>query len=163
MLLISLLTALKVTIMNKRQVPTYHVIIMLMVLIVMLLHPSWSMKNLRHNITPGPDKIPSQILNSSAHEIAPSLSQLFNLSITSGNVPRDWKLANVIPVFKSGAKNVYNNYRPISVTSTVSKVLEKIVYDKILEHLNATGKIPKDQHGFLSRRSCSTIHLDTID
>jgi hypothetical protein len=122
-----------------------------------------SIKCLRNNISLGPDKIPSKIITLCAEEVAPSLTNLFNLSLTSGEVPNEWKLANVIPVFKSGAKNLCSNYRPISITSIVSTVLEKIICEKVLQHLYASRQIPDNQHGFLPRRSCSTMHLDTIN
>jgi hypothetical protein len=85
------------------------------------------------------------------------------LIITSGVVPSEWKLANIIPIFKSGDKNNFSNYRPISITSTVSKILEKIICKHLLHHLYQTGQVDKNQHGFLPRRSCSTMHLETIN
>jgi hypothetical protein len=92
-------------------------------------------------------------------EIAPSLTSLFNLSLTSGIFPDAWKISNVIPVHKSGARNLYSNYRPISITSSVSKVFEKIVNDTLMLYLSLSEQIPENQHGFLTRRSCSTMHL----
>jgi hypothetical protein len=120
-----------------------------------------SIKCLRNNIS-GPDQISSKIITICADEVAPSLTNLFNLSLSSGEVPNEWKLANVIPVHKSGAKHLCSNYRPISVTSIFSKVLEKIICEMVLQHLYASRQIPENQHGFLPRRSCSTMHLDTI-
>ena len=121
------------------------------------------LKSLRSNTATGPDNIPARILIECANELAPSLSIIFNLSLLTGMVPDDWKLSNVIPVFKSGTRNDCKNYRPISITSIISKVLEKIISSEILLHLTLTGQIPVNQHGFLPRRSCNTLHMKTIN
>ena len=61
-------------------------------------------------------------------EIAPSLTRLINLSLRVGCVPKDWKCANIVPVFKKGNKEEVINYRPISLLSLVSKIAERCVF-----------------------------------
>ncbi len=73
----------------------------------------------------GLDNIGPRLLKLSANEIAASLTILVNKSITSCKVPNVWKSAKVMPLFKSGAKDEVNNYRPISILPTLSKLIEK--------------------------------------
>ena len=63
------------------------------------------------------------------------LTRLFNLSLKTGNVPQGWKIANVSPIYKKGSKSDPKNYRPVSLTFIVSKVLEKVVCSQIAGHL----------------------------
>ena len=79
----------------------------------------------------GPDNISPRILKECAHELAPSLTGIFNLSLTTGELPSDWKTANVIPIHKSGERVMAVNYRPISLTSIVVKTLERMVHKHI--------------------------------
>ena len=70
--------------------------------------------NLDASKATGPNEIPARIVKETAHEIAPSLCELFlNRSLRLGSVPTDWKLANVVPVFKKDSKEHAENYRPI--------------------------------------------------
>ena len=77
----------------------------------------------------GPDKIPAKLLKETASVIAPSLCKLFNKSLSTGSFPQNWKEANVAPVFKKGEAGCTENYRPISLPSLVSKVLERCVFN----------------------------------
>ena len=70
----------------------------------------------------GPDNLSGRILKECAIELAPSLTALFNLSLSSGNVPDLWKTANVTPVFKKGDPSLISNYRPISIFYSLSIV-----------------------------------------
>ena len=91
------------------------------------------------------------------------LSILFNLSISSGTVPKSWKCAIVIPVFKSGEAKSSTNYRPISLTSIASKVMEGIVKDSIVRHCNSNNLLSDHQFGFLPRRSANLQLLQYHD
>jgi hypothetical protein len=70
--------------------------------------------SLNDNKAPGPDKIPAKLLRCCAPYISSSLADLFYRSLTSGSVPAEWKVSNIIPIPKGGQKNVVSNYRPIS-------------------------------------------------
>ena len=109
----------------------------------------------------GPDGIPGRILKETAQQIAPSLTLLFNKSLHSAVVPDEWKLANVVPVFKRGIKEHVQNYRPISLLCIVSKVLEKCVLNHIWEHLQEI--INDHQHGFMPGRSCTSQLVGVLD
>ena len=88
---------------------------------------------------------------------------LFNETIRTGNLPRDWKLANVSPIYKKGPKNRAENYRPISLTSITCKLLESFIRDEILNHLKEHALLSSKQHGFISGRSTTTQLLNYLD
>ena len=101
----------------------------------------------------GPDEISARMLKETAPAIAPGLTQLFNLSLTTGCFPDDWKLARVVPVPKSSDHSSPSNYRPISILSILSKLLERHVYGLIFYHLRDNCPISSRQWGFLPGRS----------
>ena len=109
----------------------------------------------------GPDGIHGKILKNCASSLAYPLSLIFKTSYNTGQIPNDWKLANVVPVHKKGSKSSVENYRPISLTSLVMKIFEKIIRDEIMkkcEHL-----IKNNQHGFLPSKSCTTQMIPFTD
>ena len=112
------------------------------------------------NKTPGPDGISPRVLKEAKNQICKPLSIIFNKSFNSGKVPDDWKLANVTPIQKKGDKSQPCNYRPISLTSVVCKVMETIIRDKIVKFLEVNELIKNSQHGFRNKRSCLTNLLD---
>ena len=77
-------------------------------------------------------------------------------SWTTGEVPEDWRIANVTPVFKKGKKEDPGNYRPVSLTSVPGKVVEQLVLDAISRQLEEKEVIRSSQHGFTRGRSCLT-------
>ena len=84
-----------------------------------------------------------------------------SISYNTGSIPREWKLANVVPIHKKGAKENIENYRPISLTCLVMKTFERIVKEKLIqrtEHL-----LDERQHGFLSQKSCTTNMVNFSD
>lgn len=114
------------------------------------------LKNLDPSKATGPDQIPARILKQFATEFAPHLTTIFNVSLSKGDVPEDWRHANVIPIFKKGDKYLASNYRPVSLTCICCKLLEHIVVTNILKHLDHYNILVDCQHGFRSKRSCET-------
>ena len=110
--------------------------------------------NLDINKAQGPDAISGAVLRNCSETLAYPLSILFNLSYNTGYIPQEWKLANAVPVHKKDDKNKVTNYRPISLTSLVMKVFERILYDELL--IRTIDKIDTRQHGFLRNRSCNS-------
>ena len=102
----------------------------------------------------GPDGLSARILRECARELAVPMEILCRLSVEQGVFPARWKRANVVPVHKKGDKKNPENYRPVSLLPLCSKVLEKVVYDCLLEHCRPV--LPISQHGFLPKRSCMT-------
>ena len=92
-----------------------------------------------------------------------ALAKIFNLSLESSVVPYDWRSANVTPVHKGGSKKMVSNYRPISLTSTVSKIMESIIRSAIMVHLTIHNLIKSTQHGFMKKKSCLTNLLHCMD
>ena len=85
------------------------------------------------------------------------LTDIFNKSISSAIFPKDWKKALVTPIFKGkGSKHDPTNYRPISVTSTLSKIFESAINKQLLDYLNLNNIITSDQSAYLSGRSTQT-------
>ena len=117
-------------------------------------------KKLLNNLNPhkamGPDGIGPRVLKELSHELAPGLCHLFQKSLDSGIVPSDWKTANVSPVFKKGQRYDPANYRPISLTCVVSKVMEHIIVSNVMKHASRNNILYDLQHGFRSNRSCET-------
>ena len=119
------------------------------------------LSSLNQNKSQGPDGINGKILKYCAASIAYPMTLLFNLSFSQGQIPFDWKLANVVPVHKKGDKSNVENYRPISLTSLVMKVFEKCIRDELLSL--CSNRIHPAQHGFLPNRSCTTQLIPFID
>ena len=105
------------------------------------------LQNLDPSKATGPDEIPARILKQYASEFA---------SLTRGDVPTDWRQANVIPIFKKGEKYLASNYRPVSLTCICCKLLEHIVVSNILNHLDTFNILVDCQHDFRAKRSCET-------
>ena len=106
----------------------------------------------------GPDEIPPSMLKALAEELCQPLSIIYNRSLEAGTVPRDWRTADIIPFFKKGSRSKAGNYRPISLTSVIGKVLERIIRDQVTEHLDLHSLIFDTQHGFRKGKSCTTKH-----
>nr|CAH8849950.1 unnamed protein product [Trichobilharzia regenti]CAH8862840.1 unnamed protein product [Trichobilharzia regenti] len=81
----------------------------------------------------------------------------------NGVYPSKWKQTYIVPRFKSGSKCDVKNYRPINITSVLSRILEKIISTKITDFLLTENLITPSQHGFIKSRSCMTCHLELFD
>jgi hypothetical protein len=81
----------------------------------------------------------------------------------TGGVPEDWKSANVTPIFKKGAKSEPGNYRPVSLTSICCKLLESMLRDVLMDHLERNKLINQSQHGFMPKKSCGTNLLEFLE
>jgi len=111
----------------------------------------------------GLDKISARLLRECADLIASSLCSIFNLSITTGVFPDEWKCSKVIPLFKQGERADLNNYRPISIIPVVAKVFERIIYDQAFAYLTEHNLISSHQSGFRCLHSTVTALLEATD
>ena len=110
--------------------------------------------------SPGPDTILPRVLYECRFELVNPLYVLFRACCEQSKFPSEWKKANVIPIYKKGKKN---NYRPISLTSTVCKLYESIIRDQILYFFTVNDKISSSQFGFLSGKSCALQLLYVVN
>ena len=117
-----------------------------------------ALNNLKMSKSLGPDRIPARLLKDSCFSIAPFLTQIFNASLASSVFPQDWKIARVSPIYKAGDKRDRDNYRPISVLSTVVGLFEKIIYLQLNEYLIENNIISVHQSGFRKGQSTATVH-----
>jgi hypothetical protein len=115
---------------------------------------------LNANKSAGPDGFLPRVIKEVKDQIVPHLLAIFNRSLDHGLSPEDMKIANVTPIHKKGPKDIAGNYRPISLTSVVGKMLESIIADKIVEHLERNDLLGDSQHGFRRGRSCLTNLLE---
>ena len=113
-------------------------------------------KKMKDNKSPGVVGIPLKLLKEIVEQISTPLAKLFNLSLEEGIVPSEWKEANIMPLFKKGSRNKPENYRLVSLTSVVCKLLETLIRDHMVEFLVKHNLINTSQHGFLKARSCLT-------
>ena len=112
--------------------------------------------NMKENKSPGVDGLSPKILKETVEQISKPLAHVFNMSLQEGIVPLEWKEANIIPLFKKGSRNKSVNYRPVSLTSVICKLLETIIRDHMMDFLVKHKLINPSQHGFLKARSCLT-------
>ena len=115
-----------------------------------------NINNMKENKAPGVDGISPKILKETVEEISTPLAHVFNMSLQEGIVPLEWKEANVIPLFKKCSRNKSVNYRPVSLTSVICKLLETIIRDHMMDFLIKHKLINPSEHVFLKARSCLT-------
>ena len=112
---------------------------------------------------PGPDGIHSKIIKSSYAKFIKPLKHTLNLSLSQGIFPKELKIAHVTPVYKSGDKFSINNYRPISLLSVFSKILEKLMYNRLLKFINKWKILYEFQFGFRENYGTSLALIYLVD
>ena len=104
----------------------------------------------------GPDEFHPRVLKELATELGPIFAHLFQQSIGSGDIPKEWTLANISPLFKKGDRSLACNYRPVSLTCVPCKLLEHIVCSNIMAHFDELKLLSDKQHAFRKWQSCET-------
>ena len=122
-----------------------------------------ALKNLSPNKSPGIDGIHPRILKEMADELAYPITEIFRKSIESGKLPQHWLDAVITPIFKKGDRSKAVNYRPVSLTSVLCKVLEKIITTAMIKHMKENHLACKQQHGFTKGKSVTTNLLETLN
>ena len=121
------------------------------------------LSNLKPDKAAGPDSIKPVVLKQLKIEIAPVICLLFEKTLQTGQLPSDWKKAQVCPLFKKGDKTEPSNYRPISLTCILCKVMEHIIASNLSTHLNKHNILYELQHGFREKRSCETQLIQLVE
>lgn len=109
---------------------------------------------------PGPDNFLPTVMKAVAVGLAPHLVPVFRASMETSVVPLDWRSANVCPIHKKGPEDQASNFRPVSLTSVPCKVLESLIKDRMVIHLERNELLSDSQHGFRAGRSCLTNLLE---
>ena len=120
------------------------------------------LKSLKTNKASGPDGLPNRILKECAEELSPALTAIFNQSLNTGELPEDWRNANVSPIYKKESRHEAENYRPVSLTCVCCKVMEHIICKHMLNHLEKNNILIHLQHGFRSGHSCESQLILTL-
>ena len=125
-------------------------------------------KSLLHKLpnksSSGPYGISNILLKKLSEELCKPLSILFQISFNQKVIPDEWRMADVIPIYKGkGSKYDMGSYRPISLISTISKEMESLIYSTIVNHCNKFNIINTEQHGFRDKRSTCTNLLELLN
>ena len=112
-----------------------------------------ALKSIRASKAAGLDNIPPKLVKDAAEELATPLTTLVNRSLTCGLFPSAEKAAKISPIYKSEDKTALDNYRPISVLPVFSKVLERVVYNRLSYYLEENNLLNDSQYGFRQKRS----------
>ena len=104
----------------------------------------------------GPDELDLRVLKELATELGPVFSHLFQQSIDTGKILKEWSLANICPLFKKTDRSLACNDRPVSLTCVPCKLLEHIVCSNIMAHLDEYKLLSDRQHAFREGHSCET-------
>ena len=110
----------------------------------------------------GVDTISSYFLKVASLVITPYLMHLFNVCFNNGLFPEVLKVFKIIPIYKAGDKSKVNNYRPISLLPSLSKVMEKLLVERLTSFLNASGILYDRQYGFRKKRNTTQAVLDLV-
>ena len=118
---------------------------------------------LKNKNSSGKDEISNKLLKSINREISKPLSVIINQSISTGIFPEALKIAKIKPLYKKGEKTCFNNYRPISLLPTISKVFEQILYTQIYNYFNINNLLCEQQYGFRARHSTELASIKLVD
>jgi hypothetical protein len=121
------------------------------------------LQTIKPTACPGPDNISPSILRNCSHPLSFPLSLLMEQSFHSSTLPCDWRTAYITPIHKSGNRLEANNYRPISLTSSVVKIMESIIVDRLDSFTSEFAIIPKEQYGFTKGKSVETNLLSCLN
>lgn len=111
---------------------------------------------LKNKFSCGHDDVPLKVIKFVGESLLKPLVHLINCSLITGNFPDSLKLSKVVPVFKKGEKSEMGNYRPISVLPSISKIYERVMYNRLVDHLQINNLFDEQQHGFRKGKSVTS-------
>lgn len=115
------------------------------------------------DVSAGYDGITAKVVKVSFSSFIQPLTHILNLSLTQGKVPDELKIAKVLPLFKSGDVTLVNNYRPVSVLPLFSKIMEKLMYNRLLSFVNKHAILHNYQFGFRANHSTNMALIIIVD
>lgn len=121
------------------------------------------MGNLKCSLASGIDEIPDAVIKACNHLLALPMTDICNLSLVTGKFPEIFKVAKVCPIFKKGVKQNIENYRPISLLSGFSKVLEKVMYNRLVSFLEYNNILSNSQFGFRKGKGINNAVISFIE
>ena len=120
-------------------------------------------KKLKPTKSAGPDGLHPRVLVETADTICYPLEIIFTKSFNEKHLPECWKMGRITPIHKKGSKKTPVNYRPVSLTAVIGKVMESLVRDRLVHHMTERNLFCDAQHSFVPGRSCMTQLLVTIE
>jgi hypothetical protein len=119
--------------------------------------------SLKNSDSKGHDNLSVKTIKSYSTELSKPLAFIFNQSMMYGIVPDDLKIAKIIPIYKCDDKKIISNYRPISVLPVFSKILERLIYNRLLNFIDQQCILSRSQYGFRKNISTAMALVDLID
>ena len=120
-------------------------------------------KSLKNSSSAGFDEIHMSLVKECLGYFIKPLVHIYNVSFQTGIFPDMMKLAKIKPLFKKGDRRNIQNYRPIFILSAFSKILEKLMYNRLLSFLKKHNTLTNVQHGFREKKSTETASHSFID
>ena len=111
----------------------------------------------------GPDGIHPKLLIECKDELCYPLTKIFQISLENTELPRQWKISDVVPIYKSGDKQKPENYRPISLNPICSNLMQRIVNEKIIQFMTTNNLFAPEQFGFMKGKSCQLQLLESME
>lgn len=113
----------------------------------------------------GPDKFSAEILKECKQQLCSPIQHLWRMSLNQSDIPTKYLQQTIVPIYKKGDRSLAANYRPVSLTSHIIKIFERVLRQKLVEHIEQNNLLSNQQHGFRHRRNCLTQlihHFDDI-
>ena len=114
----------------------------------------------------GPDAVPVSFLKNCKNLLAEPIHLIWSNSLTTSMVQDCYKTSLIAPIYKKGSRSIVSNYRPVSLTSHIIKIYERVLRKQMIRHLDNNDLLCDNQHGFRAGRSCLTQllhHFDNFD
>jgi len=111
----------------------------------------------------GPDEIHSRVLRELVEKLAKPLSIIYQQSCLTGDVPDGWRITSMTPIYKKGRKEDPGNYRPVSLTLVLGKIMKQFILSALTRHVKDYQGIRPTQHGFMKGRCCLTNLISFYD
>ena len=121
-----------------------------------------AISNLKNNAAPGLDGIGTKLIKKHHEKLIPILKDLINKMLSTGEFPRVLKMSKIRPIFKSGAKNDVNNYRPVALLSSLEKIVENFIHSKTTEFLNSYNIFGKRTFGFRKQSNTTSAIINLL-